>query len=375
MKICFFNSVKKWGGGEKWHLNVATAFFKAGHDVVIASCPESELEKKAKAAGIKTNTFNLSNLSFLNPFKQISILEFFRKEKFDVVIFNFSRDLKSGALCAKLAGIPKIIYRRGLDTAIKDNFVNRIIFKDCLTDVLANSEATKDSILKNNPNLFPREKIKVIYNGINIDTDNLSAVAHPAFTEATVDKTAKADIPIVGNLGRCVYQKGQDILLDVAAILKNRGVKCKFIIGGDGPLLKKLKEQSKSSGIDDMVEFVGFVENPNRFMPGIDIFALTSRFEGFGYVIAEAMVHNIPVVAFNISSNPELVSDGKNGLLVPFENKELFARALIDLINNKEKRKQFGDNGKKIVLEKFNFEKNVRKVMEYISNSYTRQNG
>ena len=357
MKICFFNTVKEWGGGEKWHLNVATAFLKAGHEPIIASAPNSELQKRAKDAGIRTCPFNLSNLSFLNPFKQILIFDFFKKEKFDAVVFNFSKDLKSGALCAQLAGIPKIIYRRGLSTTIKHNFVNSFIFKHCVTDVLANSEATKEGILKNNPNLFPREKIKVIYNGIDVsvlkeNTDSGSDV--------------KNNIPIIGCLGRCVYQKGHDILLDVAAILKKRGLKFKLVIGGDGPLLDELKQRAISLDVDDIVEFVGFVENPNNFMLGIDIFALTSRWEGFGYVTVEALANNRPVVAFAVSSNPELVMDGKNGLLVPFDNRELFADALTDLINNKEKRKQFGEYGRKIVFEKFNFEKNIQEIMKYI---------
>ncbi|MCL1943758.1 MAG: glycosyltransferase family 4 protein [Candidatus Azobacteroides sp.] len=356
MKICFFNTAKVWGGGEKWHLDVASACCRLGHDVTVVSYKNGELIRRSKQIGLKTKEFKLSNLSFLNPYKWNRIYSFFKKEQFDVVIFNFSKDLKNAAFQAKKAGIKRIVYRRGSAIPIKNSWLNRFIFGKCLTDVIANSEATKQTILQNNPDLFPEEKIKVIYNGIDLSGFHLA--------EKTIGK-----IPVIGNLGRCVYQKGQDILLEIAAILKKRRVDFKLIIGGDGVLSEQLKQRTESLGLSDRVEFSGFVDDPARFMQSIDIFALTSRWEGFGYVIAEAMACELPVVAFDVSSNPELVVNKVTGYLVPFEDKEAFADALEDLIRNAGKRASFGKAGLKTAQDRFDFDKNLQTTIQFLENS------
>jgi glycosyltransferase involved in cell wall biosynthesis len=353
MKICFFNSAKVWGGGEKWHLDHALAFSQDGHEVVVISNTNSELIKRASAVGLQTISYAISNFSFLNPFKLWAVYTCFRKEKFDIIVMNFSNDLKVAAPMAKLASVSKIVYRRGSDIPIKNTFLNRYLFGKCLTDILANSEATKQAILQNNPALFPKNKIKVIYNGV---------IIKPLSDLETVN-----EMPIVGALGRLVHQKGIDILLDIAAILKSRSVVCKFRIGGDGVLKNKLLQKTIAENLSDFVDFVGFVEDPHAFMRGIDVFVLPSRWEGFGYVLAEAMLAKKPLVAFDISSNPELVFHNINGFLIPFGEKEKFADAIQTLIEQPDKRKSFGAAGLAIVQEKFNFENNKKQVITYLS--------
>jgi glycosyltransferase involved in cell wall biosynthesis len=352
MKICFFNCTKAWGGGEKWHLDHALSLRDDGHEVVLATGPGGELLRRAGAENIRTRAFNIRNLSILDPIQLFQVYSFLKSEKFDIIILNFSKDLKIAAPMARLAGIPKIIYRRGSAIPIKDTAFNRFLFGKCLTHVLANSEKTKKTILRNNPDLFPEENITVIYNGI--DTRNYQYIP------------CENEIPVIGNIGRLVFQKRQDILIDVAAILRERGVKCKFRIGGDGILMKELKDQVQEKGLSDYVEFTGFVEDANDFLQHIDIFALTSKWEGFCYVLTEAMLARKPLVAFNTSSNPELVSEGINGKLIPMGDRIAFADAIQYLIENPQIRKLYGENGSSIVGEKFDFAKNKERVMDLL---------
>ncbi len=353
MNICFFNAAKIWGGGEKWHFDAATACHKHGHSVTVASSINSELIQRVAQNGIKTKGFRLSTISALNPWRVHAIYSFFKQEQFDVIIFNFSKDLKNAAYAAKKAGIKHIIYRRGSDIPIKNSLHNRIIFGKLLTNIIANSEATKKTILQNNPNLFPKDKIKVIYNGIHLN--NFLA-----------KEKQSNPIPVIGNLGRCVYQKGQENLLEIAHILKSRGINFRLVIGGDGILLEQLKEKAEQLNISDITTFSGFVSDPANFMNSIDIFALTSHWEGFGYVLAEAMACQNALVAYNISSNPELVFHKKNGLLIPYADKEAFADALAELIQNEAIRKEFGSAGLQLANEQFNLEQNIAKFISFI---------
>lgn len=356
MKICFFNSAKVWGGGEKWHLENAVALAETGNEVVVVSNKESELLKRAKEKGLVTKSFKISNLSFFNPLKRQHILNFFNHEKFNVLIMNFSKDLKIAAPMAKKAGINRIIYRRGSAIPIRDTSINRYLYSKCITDILANSEATKKTINQINPNLFPENRIKVIYNGIKIsENKNLEKTNNP--------------IPVIGNLGRLVHQKGQDILIDIANRLKHESVKCKFIIGGDGPLSEKLKEKVDKLGLSNYVFFEGFVTDPIKFLNKTDIFILTSRWEGFGYVLAEAMSVKKPIVAFKVDSVAELIKNNFNGYAIPYKDERAFADAIKKLIESPVLREKMGTNGYEYANKNFNFDDTKQKVINYILNN------
>lgn len=351
-KVFFLNTTRTWGGGEKWHLEHARFLYNSGDQVQMLTQKGSELQKRASENGLLTKDFTIDNLSFLNPFKMLEMCRFLSKEKPDVLIMNFSNDLKVAGPAAKWAGISRVIYRRGSAIPIKDSLLNRYLYGECLSDMLANSEETKRTILQNNPFLFPKDKIKVIYNGIT--------------TKGFVNDTNVNSTPVIGNLGRLVRQKRQDQLIQIAEILKNRSVDCIIRIGGDGELRERLEQMVSTKNLTGYVEFVGAVSDPNQFHKNIDVFALTSEWEGFGYVLAESMLASKPLVAFNVSSNPELIEEGVNGFLVQMSDLEAFADALQKLIEQKDLRIVMGENGHRRVCDLFDFDKNVLELRNFI---------
>lgn len=354
--ICFVNTAKTFGGGEKWHLDIAKGLHAEGVDVIAVSYPGSPLGQKLYAAGVKVFPMKIGNLSFLNPIKLSLCEKFFRKLKVDTVIMNLPSDMKFASSVAAKVGAKKIIYRRGSDIPIKNSLVNRYYFGSVLTDVIANSEATKKSILAKNPALFPIEKIKVIYNGIDF-------ADYPK--EATFAAKAEGDTLKIGTLGRLVYQKAQTYLLDLSQELQKRNLPHKIIIGGDGPEKAKLVQYAENAGVAKNIEFVGFVENVPEFMSRLDVFALTSRWEGFGYVLVEAMACGRPLVAFDVSSVPEIIEDGENAYLVPFADIKTFADRIENLQSESE-RKRLGEAGFRISREKFSYARELSDVKQFL---------
>src|SRR5690606_1106956 len=158
-KICFFNTAKVWGGGEKWHFEVSGHIHSKGYPVLVIAHRDSVLFQKLKGANIPCLGINLSNLGFLNPMKHHEICSIFKEHGFQTIVMNMSRDIKIAGPCAKRAKIKRIVYRRGSAIPIKDTYLNRFLFKNVLTEVLANSQATKQTILENNGKLFPEDKI------------------------------------------------------------------------------------------------------------------------------------------------------------------------------------------------------------------------
>jgi glycosyltransferase involved in cell wall biosynthesis len=351
--ICFFNCVRFWGGGEKLHLEYATAFKKKNYNVYLVSGKNSPLSKKGHSEGLQIFNIYAGNLAFLNPIKQIKLVRFFRKENIDTVIFSGSPDLKLGGIAAKLAKVRNIVYLRGLAVPIKNSLLNRILLKDILTHIVANSEETKRTILGNMPDRIDKDKVKVIYHGIDVNPSNEK-------TNNKLELIAQQGHGIIlGSAGRLTKQKGQQHLIEIAKILKDKQIDFTLFIAGTGEMYATLEDLIAKNDLQKEVILLGFVQDIESFMSSIDIFLLTSIWEGFGYVLVEAMVKSKPVVAFDITSNPEIVTRDKSGFLVDFPDVNKFAEKVQLLIDNEPVRQQFGEAGKKSVLERFRLDERI----------------
>jgi glycosyltransferase involved in cell wall biosynthesis len=236
--------------------------------------------------------------------------------------------------------------------------LNRYIFKNIVTDIIANSGETKKTINKNNMHLFPEDKIKVIYNGLDI----------VKYDKVKIKKTfpRKNDELVIGNLGRLVRQKGQHYLVEVAELLKKRNIPSRILIGGEGPLKENIITLAKKAEVADMIQFAGFVDDIKGFMSSIDIFVLTSLWEGFGYVIAEAMYFEKPVIAFNVSSNPELIKDGDNGFLVNMGDIDSMVNKIEQLHKRRSEMAKMGKAGKNFVTMNLTIEKTLDEVCSFL---------
>ncbi len=357
-KICFFNTTKAWGGGEKWHFDMASHLHETGYDVVVFTNKKSVLARKLENTTIPTINIKITNLSFLNPFKILYLKKIFELHKIEFIIINLSADLKIAGIAAKLAKIEHIIYRRGSAIAIRNNFLNRYIFKNIVTNVLANSEETKKTINQNYPKMFDINKIAVIYNGIDIQKWDINSFK-------TLYQRRNDEI-ILGNAGRLEYQKNQKALIKIAKILKTENVNFTLLIAGEGRMKNELIQLSINEGVEDKIVFLEFVENIKDFMESIDIFLLTSFWEGFGFVLAEAMASKKSIIAFAVSSNPELVIDNYNGNLVAVNDISDFAVQTKNLILNKEVINKYGEAGRKLLEEKFDINICRQKFITYL---------
>lgn len=354
MKVFLVNSTKTWGGGEKWHLDTACSLRDKGYEVAILAQSGGDLYQRSVSAGIRTVPVSLSNISFINPFCLASLYRLFRDERPDFVLLNFSADIKTAGVGAKWSGIQNIIYRRGSAIPIRNTLINRMLYRKVVTHMIANSEETKRTILQNNRNIFPADRITVIYNGITLKPDD-------KLPGTPVYKRKNREV-LIGNVGRLVKQKGQQYLVDIAILLNQMNIDFTILIGGAGPLEDALKRRVIEAGLEDRIVFLGFINTVRDFMKTIDIFILPSIWEGFGYVLVEAMACEKPVVAFNISSNPEVVHNEVTGFLVDKGDLHAFARKVADLCLDPDQRRLFGKAGRNRAESLFEIEQSQQKV-------------
>ncbi len=170
------------------------------------------------------------------------------------------------------------------------------------------------------------EHVDVIYNPISV------------FPQKVSDCSSK----LVIAAGRYVRQKGFDMLLDSWKLVSNRHPDWSLAIYGDG-LTKEFEKRVIRNGIRDSVTLNGPVLNLNDKFAEASIFAFSSRFEGFGMVVTEAMSCGIPPVAFACPCGPkDIITDGVNGLLVEPENVKELADKICYLIENEDERREMG---------------------------------
>lgn len=169
---------------------------------------------------------------------------------------------------------------------------------------------------------------------------------------------------VVGSVARLSREKGLDVLLAAVAELVQRDVAVRLVLAGDGPERARLGRLAARLGIAARVDFRG--EVPHERVPSVlaelDVFALPSRAEGFGVAALEAAAMELPVVASAVHGLPDVVEDGRSGLLVPPGDVEALAAALGRLAADAGLRATLGRAGRVLVERRYRWEENAAQM-------------
>jgi len=174
----------------------------------------------------------------------------------------------------------------------------------------------------------------------NVPPHKAVTIYNPAFSEniaALVQEPCdhpwlkKKDRPVIFTMGRLTTQKGFDILIEAFALLREK-IPARLIILGEGEDRSMLQGLIEKLALHDDVDLAGFYTNPFSFMGKSDLFVLSSRYEGFGNVIIEALGCGLPVVATNSGSAYEILGDQKWGSIVSNKNSKEMAGALAEML-------------------------------------------
>lgn len=189
---------------------------------------------------------------------------------------------------------------------------------------------------------FVHEKIATIYNPVDIDEEYLMSreeAGHPWIRER---------VPIIVAVGRLGEEKGYPYLLEAVRILASNHINCRLLICGRGEQEGKLRKNMMELGIEDRVEFLGYQENPYKYLAKAALFVLPSLFEGLPNALLEAMALGVPSIATRCPTGPEeIITDGVNGLLVPPADERALAEAMARVLSDEKLRKRLAEGGRK----------------------------
>jgi len=203
--------------------------------------------------------------------------------------------------------------------------------------------------------LAPPQKFTTIYSGI--DLGRFQVKQHPS--NIRLDLGIPPNIPVVGTIGRLSDQKAPLDFVAAARLVLRQKPNVQFIMVGDGPLAAQVRE---AIGEDDRIKLFGYRENVPELLSVLDVFALSSLWEGLGRALTEAMIMRVPVAATNVDGVPELVSHYLTGLLSPPGDYARLAENIIWLLNHPVEAQRMAKNAHARVVPAFGSERMVRQI-------------
>jgi glycosyltransferase involved in cell wall biosynthesis len=211
--------------------------------------------------------------------------------------------------------------------------------------VVANSHAAVRQLLAEG--VSPR-RIRLVPNGVDLS----------AFEPRHVKRELRR-VVMVANLRP---EKGHDTLIDAVPHVLDAHPHAEFIVAGDGPLAPQLASRAQSRGVTHRLTFIGRSDDVPALLRSSDIFVLPSRSEALPNAVIEAMAAGLPVVASRVGGIPELISPGVNGTLVPPDDPQALAAAIVDLMERPSFARTLGWAARALVEQEYSFDRMVTRV-------------
>lgn len=353
-----------WGGAQRHIFDLAHEFQKKGVQTVVALGGDGVLFSKLNQVNIKT--YSITSLERnLGIFKDIralfSLAKIIKKEKPTVIHLHSPKAGGLGCLLGRILNIPKIVYTVHGWAFNEDRiFIEKILIKifsfftvllSHKTIVLSKNELPSWPFTKNKFEIIPVAIDTIPFFSKEESREKIGQIIERKFENHTT---------IVGTIAELHKNKS----LNTAVKAMRKVSNSIFIIIGDGEekiaLLKLIGEEN----LKDKVFLAGFINEASKYLKAFDIFILPSIKEGLPYVILEAGLAGIPVIATNVGGIPEIIDDNVNGILINPQSVEEIEKSLILLGKNDQLQKDFGAKLQQKVERSFKLEKMIEKTEE-----------
>lgn len=357
--VCFSHSL---GGLELSTIRLARAMVDRGMPTFVVVPPFSPLHQRAGEAGLA-----LATLAPRWKYGDLSAAMHLARElndhRIDLVILMQSQDVHLAALASIAAPKLNLVFYQQMSSRHNKRGVFHTWIYSKLSLWISLTQGMKEDVLKFTR--MPREKVKVVPLGADLhefDPSRYDSSNARALFGLPQEKN------IIGVLGRLDPQKGQDTLLRAVPEVIRHHPDVLFVIAGDEttgePGYKAfLQELCRTLAIEPYVKFLPFTEDVPRLMASLDIFTLPSFCETFGLVVVEAMAMGRPVIATNAGGVPEIVSNGKTGLLVEPRDASALARAIHRILSNASLRSSLAHSARQEALRNYSLDRCVNDLL------------
>jgi len=331
----------------------------------------SSLDILLNFVSVLLNIFDMLSLIVTSPF-------WLKKHKIDVIYCNGTQAKVVGALMGLVNWSPVIWHVRNIQqTKLLGFIINSLSKLSVVRRIICVSGATAEPFNR------VREKVRVIYNGVDIEDYNPATIKGELREKYELSKNTL----VVGSTGRIVPRKGYDLFIKSAKIvidqLDEKGKDIKFVIVGDTPYffqddhLGYLKRLVSENGLDDYFIFTGYQKEVKQYLKDFDVFVIPSNYpDPFPRSVIEAMAFELPSIGFKGAGGiVESIDDGVTGFLCDPGDVKGVGDSILKLIKDPSLRREMGVLGRKRVKDHFlaidrtkDIQKNILEVLGLPSN-------
>lgn len=353
-KILYLITKSNFGGAQHYVYDLATALRERDFETLVAlggtgtrDASPGKLFDLLKTAGVRTLVVEhfTRDIFLLNDFRALTeIYKIFKKEQPDIVHLNSSKAGLLGALAARAARVPIIVFTAH-GWPFRESHRPLLwrlmaLLGSWFTLLLSHQVISVSEFDRVAGSRLPLAsgRIMTIYNGQAATTHTTQTYAR-----ASLLPQHASSAPLwIGTIGELHHNKGIDVALRALGRLAKSGTPFTYVVIGEGEERKNLEAIRSDEKLSSHVHFVGYRPDAAELCSAFDIFLLPSRKEGFPYVLLEAGAAGCAVIASEVGGIPEIILDSVTGRLVPPENTLELGAALTSLIAHTDRRAQYG---------------------------------
>jgi len=371
-KLLLLHSSNDLYGASKIFLQLIDLLTKNGFDVHIIIPEKGMLDDFLIKKDIKFEYLELGVLrkKYLNPLglinrlvaniKAIAFLSNYIKDHSIDLVYTNTSTILSGGIAAKKNGVPSLFHIHEIPTGNKlYEFLSGKIINRYSSKILTVSNSVKKHWLK----YIDDKKIERIYNGIIFSK-----------TDSLVELKRYQDDFVITSVARIIPYKGHGYLIDIANELIKKSTKFKFLIVGDTlssyvSYEKSVKQKVKDLGLEHQIKFLGFREDVSSILKQSDLFIHPAIApDPLPTVLFESLYNDLPSVATNLGGAIEILDNGNNGLLIPYNDPKKAADLINEYCTNTKLQKKHLENSKKNFKINFSSESFSKNILNEVNN-------
>lgn len=362
MNILFVNSITPsiWGGMEEWIRLVASGLIGRGHRSFVCGRPNSVFLETLRSKHPEIASIPVNMRADFSPFAIARIRRIIFQNQIDLVVTNFTKDLRLAGIAAKLAGNVPVIWSLG------SNLAERGVMHQWLTPRLTEHILVPSLALASEIGVHQylnRAKFQITPIGLpDISSTNTTDSKIQHRKELGISD----DAVVAVTSGRLVEQKGHDLLLKSLYHIAATHPKLVLLWLGDGPKRRELEQEISRLNLSSRVILAGMSDHVSEILSVCDFMIHPSRVEPYGIAILEGMRAGLPIIATQVGGIPEVVG-GDAFALISREDYLALGNAMGLLTSDASMRKDYGARSRRRYLETLTYDRMISNLESYFT--------
>ncbi len=338
-----------WGGQELRIMAELTGLARRGHRTGLLARPGGEILARARAAGVPS--WEVPFRHALDVRSAARVARVLREQRADILVTHSSKDSWVGALAGRLGGVP-LVRMRHLAVPVRRNPISRLVYTRLCRRIVTTGEGGRDLLIRE-IGVRPG-RIVAVPTGVDLAQFDPQRVQGGPVRRAL---GIPAGAPVVGMVAVLRSKKGHRYFVEAAREVVRALPAARFLIVGEGPMRPTVERWIAEAGLAGAVFLLGHREDIPEVIAALDVMVLPSRrAEGVPQVLTQALAMERAVVTTDVAGVTEMVEDGVTGLVVPPEDATALAKAVVSLLEDRERGRALGRAGRRRVVAGFSLE-------------------